>query len=97
MKPSLVSRRMTKARFVASKAADTHQAPTQPRETEAGILTAWQHMLKGSESSRDRMLLSAVVEPSVSPGHQAVTASVCFAQIFSSFVQQLMNLIYSTK
>lgn len=58
---------MTKARFAASKAADSHQAPTQPRETEAGVLTAWQQMLKGSESSRDRMLLSAVVELSVRP------------------------------
>lgn len=99
MKPSvvvaLVSRRMTEARFAASKAADSHQAPAQPRETEAGVLTAWQHMLKGSDSSRDRMLLSAVVELSVRPGHQAVTASVCSAQIFSYLVQQLANLIYS--
>lgn len=87
MKPSvvvaLVSGRMTEARLAASKAADSHQAPTQPRETEAGVLTAWQHMLKGSDSSRDGMLLSAVVELSVRPGHQAVTASVCSAQIFS--------------
>lgn len=66
---------MSRARFAASKAADSHQAATQPRETEAGVLTAWQHMLKGSEASRGRELLSATVELSVRPGHQAVTAS----------------------
>lgn len=90
MKPSvvvaLVSRRMTKARFAASKAADSHQAATQPRETKAGVLTAWQHMLKGSEPSRGRILLSAVVDLSVRPGHQAVTASVCSDQILSYVV-----------
>lgn len=92
MKPSrlvaLVSRRMwaKQARFVPSKAADSHQAATQSKETQAGNLTAWQHMLKGSEASRGRMLLSAVVELSVRPGHQAVTASVCSAQILRYLV-----------
>ena len=93
---ALVSGTMTKARFAASKEADSHQAATQPRETAAGVLNAWQHMLKGSEPSRGRMLLSAVVELSVSPGHQAVTASVCSAQILHDLVQQLVNLIYWT-
>lgn len=68
---------MRRARFAASIAAESHQAATQPREAEAGILAAWQHILKGSEDSRGRTLLSAVVELSVKPGHQAVTASVC--------------------
>lgn len=40
-----------------------------------------QHVLEGSELSRGRKLLSAVVELPVRPGHQAVTASVCCAQI----------------
>lgn len=88
MKPSvvvaLVSRRMTKARFAASKAADSHRAATQPKDTEAGVLAAWQHMLKGSEPSRGKVLLSAVVELSVRPGHRAVTASVCSdSELFS--------------
>lgn len=100
MKPSVVvaqvSRRMTKARFAASKAADSHQGATQPRETEAGVLTASQHMLKASEPSRGRMLLSAVVELSVRPGHQAVTASVCSARILRYLVYQLVDLIYWT-
>ena len=87
---------MTKARFAASKAADSHQGATQPRETEAGVLTASQHMLKASEPSRGRMLLSAVVELSVRPGHQAVTASVCSARILRYLVYQLVDLIYWT-
>lgn len=78
MKPSVVlafaSRRIARARFAASKAADSHQAPAQLRETEAGVLAAWQQMRKGSESSRDGMLLSAV--RSCQSDHRAATASV---------------------
>ncbi|KAK9519881.1 hypothetical protein VZT92_022582 [Zoarces viviparus] len=87
MKPSVVvasvSRRTQarRARFAASKAAASHQAATQPRETEAGVRSAWRHMLKGSQPSRGRAPPSAAVELSVRPGHRAVTASVCSAHM----------------
>lgn len=87
---ALVSRRMTKARFAASKAADSHQASSQPRETEADVLPARQHMLKGSQLSRARTLLSAVVELSVRPGHQAVTAPQ--TQQFSAAAGDLLDI-----
>lgn len=77
MKPSNYSgfSQQQEPRSLPFKAADSHQAAAQPRETPAGVLTAWRHMLKGSEPSR-----GSVVELSVRPGHQAVTASVCSTQ-----------------
>lgn len=67
------------ARFAASKAVDSHQEATQPRETVAGVLTAWQHMQKGSEASRGAKRLSAVLESdrqACSPGCDCIRSQL---------------------
>ncbi|PWA14363.1 hypothetical protein CCH79_00011090 [Gambusia affinis] len=73
------------------KAAVSYQAAIQARETETGVLAAWQHMLKGSGVPGGSTLLSVASELSVKPGHQAICSLLC--HVPSSCVLSRCSLI----